>query len=173
MLGEAVNEEKGKTTESFELECLVDVHVEAHIPEYYIESLNQRLDIYRRISDIRTSEDASDVLDELIDRFGDPPYSVKGLIDVALIRNTAASLGIYEIKQQNNALNLYQHKINMQQVSALLRTCRYKIMVNAGAKPYLSIKISEKANPLTILREVLDAASLEQTKNRRFDRQNN
>ena len=49
----------------------------------YIESLSQRLEIYRRISDIRSQDDAMDVLDELIDRFGEPPASVKGLIDVA------------------------------------------------------------------------------------------
>lgn len=99
LLGEAVSEEKGEEASSYELECLVDVQVQAHIPEGYIESLSQRLEIYRRISDIRSQDDAMDVLDELIDRFGEPPASVKGLIDVALIRNTAASLGIYEIKQ--------------------------------------------------------------------------
>ena len=97
LLGEAVSEEKGEEASSYELECLVDVQVQAHIPEGYIESLSQRLEIYRRISDIRSQDDAMDVLDELIDRFGEPPASVKGLIDVALIRNTAASLGIYEI----------------------------------------------------------------------------
>ena len=48
----------------------MDVQVQAHIPEGYIESLSQRLEIYRRISDIRDQDDAMDVLDELIDRFG-------------------------------------------------------------------------------------------------------
>ena len=78
LLGEAVSEEKGEEASSYELECLVDVQVQAHIPEGYIESLSQRLEIYRRISDIRSQDDAMDVLDELIDRFGEPPASVKG-----------------------------------------------------------------------------------------------
>ncbi len=68
--------EKGEEASSYELECLVDVQVQAHIPEGYIESLSQRLEIYRRISDIRSQDDAMDVLDELIDRFGSlPPQS--------------------------------------------------------------------------------------------------
>ena len=76
LLGEAVREEKGEEASSYELECLVDVQVQAHIPEGYIESLSQRLEIYRRISDIRSQDDAMDVLDELIDRFGSlPPQS--------------------------------------------------------------------------------------------------
>lgn len=158
LLNEAVSEEKGEQAAPYELECLVDVQVQAHIPEYYIESLSQRLDIYRRISDIRTEEDASDVMDELIDRFGEPPVSVQGLIDVALIRNTAASLGIYEIKQQPGALLLYQHKIDMKQVSALIASMKGRVMVNAGPKPYLSIKISKDASPLAVLREVFATA---------------
>ena len=158
LLGEAVSEEKGEKAATYELECLVDVQVQAHIPENYIESLSQRLDIYRRISDIRTEEDASDVVDELIDRFGDPPASVKGLIDVALIRNTAASLGIYEIKQQNNALLLFQKKINMQQIASLTSSMKGRVMVNAGAKPYISVKIDGNTPPLDLLREVLKNA---------------
>lgn len=160
LLGEAVSEEKGEKAAAYELECLVDVQVQAHIPENYIESLSQRLDIYRRISDIRTAEDASDVIDELIDRFGEPPASVKGLIDVALIRNTAASLGIYEIKQQNNALLLFQKKINMQQIASLTSSMKGRVMVNAGAKPYISVKINGNTSPLDLLREVLKNAQV-------------
>lgn len=158
LLGEAVSEEKGEKASTYELECLVDVQVQAHIPESYIESLSQRLDIYRRISDIRTEDDASDVIDELIDRFGEPPSSVKGLIDVALIRNTAASLGIYEIKQQNNALLLFQKKIDMKQIAALTSSMRGRVMVSAGAKPYLSVKMDKNVPPLDLLREVLQNA---------------
>ena len=158
LLGEAVSEQKGEKASSYELECLVDVQMEAHIPESYIENLNQRLDIYRRISDIRSEEDASDVLDELIDRFGEPPASVKGLVDVALLRNTAASLGIYEIKQQNDALLLFQRKIDMKQVAALVSGMKGRVMVGAGAKPYLSVRLSRGTPPLDALREVLTLA---------------
>ena len=157
LLGEAVSEEKGEEASSYELECLVDVQVQAHIPEGYIESLSQRLEIYRRISDIRGQDDAMDVLDELIDRFGEPPASVKGLIDVALIRNTAASLGIYEIKQNAGALLLYQRKLDMEFVSRLIGAFKKRVLVNAGAKPYISVKLQAGDSPLETLRQVFQA----------------
>lgn len=159
LLGDAVNEEKGEATSNYELECLVDIQMQAHIPESYIESLSQRLDIYRRISDIRTSDDAVDVLDELIDRFGDPPMAVKGLIDVALIRNTAASWGIYEIKQQSDCLLMYQHKVDMKRVAQLVGHFNKRLMVNAGAKPYISIRMENKS-PLDTLTEIFNIVTL-------------
>ena len=73
-------------------DCLIDIQIDAHIPESYIYSVPHRLSMYRRIADVRTNEDAMDVTDELIDRFGDPPKSVLGLIEVSLLRNTAAYL---------------------------------------------------------------------------------
>jgi transcription-repair coupling factor (superfamily II helicase) len=106
LLAEAVSREKGENPQEYDAECLVDMQVQAHIPENYIENLSQRLEVYRRIADIRTREDALDVTDELIDRFGEPPESVNGLIEIALLRNLASELGIYEIKQQNDVLHL-------------------------------------------------------------------
>lgn len=154
LLGEAVSEEKGEKVENYEDECLVDIQVQAHIPENYIKNLSQRLDIYRRISDIRKNEDAFDVIDELIDRFGDPPASVRGLIDVALIRNTAAAWNIYEIKQHADTLLLYQHNVDMQQVASLVNRFKNRVMVNAGAKPYISVKMESGSTPIDTLTEI-------------------
>ena len=52
-------------------DCIVDIQIEAHIPEKYIESLSQRLDVYRRIASISTEEESMDFIDELIDRYGE------------------------------------------------------------------------------------------------------
>ena len=155
LLAEAVSVEKGEAPPPGE--CLVDLQIQAHIPEQYIESLHQRLEIYRRIADIRGEDDASDVLDELIDRFGDPPASVKGLIDVALLRNTAASLGIYEVKQQGEILLLYLSPVDMKRVSALIGALRSRVMFSAGQKPYLSVRAAKGASPLDTLGEALRA----------------
>ena len=159
LLSEAVSREKGETPQEFDAECLVDMQVQAHIPESYIGNLSQRLEVYRRIADIRTREDAMDVTDELIDRFGEPPASVNGLIEIALLRNLASQLGIYEIKQQNDVLLLYKNRIDMKQVGALISAMRSRVMLNAGAKPYISVKILPGATPLETLTEVLGAVS--------------
>ena len=78
LLGDAVAQEKGEERPQ-QTECLLDLQIEAHIPERYIATNDGRLEMYRRIADIRSEEDALDVTDELIDRYGDPPKSVEGL----------------------------------------------------------------------------------------------
>lgn len=155
LLGEALKEAKGeKTTDTAELECLVDVQVQAHIPESYIESLGQRLDIYKRISDIRTQDDARDVADELIDRFGEPPKSVLGLINVALTRSLAASKGIYEIKQNSTSLLLYTNNIKNPFVGEIIRKFKGSASLNAMGKPYISIKFPKGLTPNEMLKQI-------------------
>jgi transcription-repair coupling factor (superfamily II helicase) len=156
LLSEAVMEEKGEAPEKITKECLIDVRIDAFIPETYIESLPQRLAIYKRIADIRSDEDASDVIDELIDRFGEPPASVEGLVKVALLRNSAADSGIYEIGQNNNSLLLYVEKIDMAKVAVLVKAMRGRILVSTGPKPYITVKKESGQSPLDALKEALD-----------------
>ena len=97
---------------------------------------------------------ADDVVDELIDRFGEPPESVYGLIDIALLRNRATQLGITEVKQQANALLLYKDKFDMERVKRLIQGMPNKVMLSAGSRPYISVALGGKA-PLTVLEDVL------------------
>jgi transcription-repair coupling factor (superfamily II helicase) len=159
LLADAVNEEKGLKVQPREEECLIDLPVSAHIPESYIAANAQRLDVYRRIADIRTHEDSLDVYDELIDRFGEPPEAVQGLIDVALLRNMAAQVGIYEIKQQADTLLLYQRKLDLDVGSRMSAAMKGSVMINAGPKPYFAVKIKKNLTSLDTLREALEAVT--------------
>ncbi|HIZ84532.1 MAG TPA: transcription-repair coupling factor [Firmicutes bacterium] len=156
LLADAVNEEKGLPPEP-DAECTVDLRVQAHIPESYIESLPQRLGIYRRIAAIRSEEDMSDVLDELIDRFGEPPAAVKGLIDVAMLRNQAAALHVTEVVQKEDAMLLYLSKLDTEQAAKLAGALKGRVLLSAGQKPYLSVRILKGQKPLETLREALAA----------------
>ena len=154
LLNEAVMEEKGeKIPES--TECMIDIQVSAHIPEDYIENSGQRLEIYRRIADIRSEEDASDVIDELVDRFSDPPEAVKSLVDVALVRNMAAALGIREISQRENIVMLFPQQLDLKSVSGLAVRLKGRVMVNAGQKPYISVRLKSGQTPVDAVREVI------------------
>lgn len=157
LLAEAVNAEKGLPQPQREAECTVDIQISAHIPESYISGSSQRLEIYRRIADIRTYEDSLDVYDELIDRFGEPPEAVQGLIEVALLRNMAASAGIYEIKQQQDALLLYQRKLDMEAGSRLSAALKGRVLISAGSKPYFTVRMKPGQTPLDTLREAIQA----------------
>ena len=157
LLNEAVSLMKGETpARPVDQDCLVDMQVQAHIPESYIDSLSLRLDVYRRIAEVETQEDSMDVLDELIDRFGEPPASVKGLLDVALLRNTAARLGVTEVKQQGDSLLIYKEKFDMDQVAPLIKALGGRVLLSAGSKPYISVKMGGQP-PTQALGEILTA----------------
>lgn len=156
LLNDAVRMEKGEAPQTAEQECVIDMQVEAHIPEDYIESLPQRLGIYRRIADIRSEEDASDVLDELIDRFGEPPAAVNGLIDIALLRNTAASLGFVEIAERGDTLLMYPQALDRKQAEDFVRCMGGRVMVSAGTRPYYAVKQKKGQKAVDTLREAVE-----------------
>lgn len=154
LLGEAVSEEKGEKLPTNDLDCLIDISMDAHIPEYYVESLTLRLDVYRRIADIRSVEDAEDVKAELRDRFGEIPQSVLGLVDIALVRNKANAMGIYEIRQNDSNILLYVKEIKSPVVADLLIALNGKATLNAGAKPFVAVKCKDGESPLDVLTKI-------------------
>ncbi len=151
LLANAVSEEKGEPISNDALECLVDVRIQAHIPDRYIENLSQRLDVYRKISDIRNQADARDVVDELIDRFGDVPQSVLGLVKVALVRSSAAQIGIYEIKQTGNKFFLYLNTIKSPAVAELASRLKNNCSLKLTEKPHLLVTTSPNLKPIESL----------------------
>ena len=145
LLQEAVLEERGIKPD-VRADCSADLAVNASIPERYIPSAEQRMDIYRRIALIRTEEEADDLTDELIDRFGDPPASVNTLIHVALLRGEAGIAGITDISQKSGLLRFTLSEFSMEKISALYALPEFKgrLKVEAGTKPCLSLKILSK-----------------------------
>ena len=96
-----------------------------------------------------------DVMDELIDRYGEPPEAVKGLIDIALLRGTASELGVSEVKQQGESLLLYMAELDMERVGKLVKGMNGRVLLSAGSRPYLSVKLRRGQSPLKALEEVL------------------
>ncbi len=159
ILSETIDEEKTGTPTEEKKECVVDISVDAHIPETYIDSVKNRISMYKRIAEIQTGEDAMDVMDEFIDRFGEPPVSVKGLIDVALLRANAANLGIYEIKQQNGMILAFVSELKPEFVSAIGHKLRGRAMISAAkSSPYISVKLQGKP-PIDAIKELITALS--------------
>ncbi len=166
MLNDAISEEKGEPVKP-EVECVIDLQIGAHIPESYIKSLPSRLGMYRRIADIRTPADALDVTDELIDRFGEPPKSVKGLIDIALIRNRSAALGIISIEQHETFLRIYPSEVNPLHIAALSDALGRLFRVNIGAKPFYEIRMVGTIKPYDVMEGAISA--MENSQNNQQD----
>ena len=156
LLSQAVNEENGIEVPE-ELPCTVDLNVSAHIPESYITSLPARLGIYKRIAAIRTDDDASDVLDELCDRFGDPPKAVTGLIDIALLRSKALAANINEITSKGNNIILNITSILPEAMAKLSSHFGQRFSLNATEKPVYVIKLLKNQKISDFIRE-LDSA---------------
>ena len=157
LLSEAVAmQQQGEENYQPKRDCQVDISINAHIPDDYITSYPQRIAVYKRIADIHSKEDSMDVTDELIDRYGDPPESVLGLIKVALLRNTAADNGIYEITQRANMLLLFVNEID-KQVLARLAVLKGRVMASASQKPYFSVRLKNGQNAIDCLVEIIEA----------------
>ena len=157
LLEEAVLEEKGETPK-LPAECAADLTVAASIPDKYVPSPEQRMDFYRRIARIRSEADADDLVDELIDRYGDPPRTVNNLISVALLRAAAAACGISEIAQKGERLLFVLSQVDFQKVSALCGGTAYRgrLLFSAGEKPHLALRLKKGEDPLKVAARLVE-----------------
>ncbi len=157
LLEEAVLTERGETAE-IPAECSADLTVTASIPDRYVPSPEQRMDLYRRIALIRTEADADDLTDELIDRYGDPPRPVNNLIAVALLRSDAARCGVSELVQKGSGLIFFLSRFQLRQVSNLCGSERWKgrVLFSPGEKPALTLRLRKGEDPLKLARALVE-----------------
>ena len=161
LLEEAVLEERGEERR-IETECAADLTVNAHIPDRYVPSPEQRMDLYRRIAAIRTDEDASDLLDEMLDRYGEAPRSVLALLDVALLRAAAAVAGVCDISQKGSLLRF---QLGIFRPEALVAVCglakyRQRLTLAAGEVPALTLKLRPGEDVLEAARTLVEDLKL-------------
>ena len=142
LLDEAVLEERGEKPKA--PDCTADLNVTANVDQEYVSRGEERMDLYRRMAAIRSQEDADDLLDEIIDRYGDPPKGVLNLIDIALMRAEAQQAGIQDIRQKAGDVLFTLTNLNFEAVSSLCSDPDYKnrLMFVATAKqPTLRLKL--------------------------------
>ena len=163
MLNEAVKEAKGiKTEEHFETS--VDINTNAFIPPTYISNEMQKLDIYKRIAGVQTEEEVEEMLEELIDRFGEPPKSVQNLLTIARLKYMAHSAYVSEVSQKGDELKLVMYEkapINPARIPQLLDVCKPALRFTADSKPYFTYQMyansREKGKDvIEILKNLLD-----------------
>ena len=156
LLEEAVLEEQGQE-EAAPKECAADLTIAANIPQSYVASGEQRMDLYRRMAAVRSREDADELLDEIVDRFGDPPKSVLNLIDVALLRAEAARAGIREITQRDSRISFTMAELPLEAVSKVVSepAFRGRVYFSAGQTPLLSLRLQKDEDPLRATRDFI------------------
>ena len=158
LLEDAVLEEKGEAALK-EPECVADLSITANIPKTFVSSGEQRMDLYRRMAAVRSQEDADDLLDEIVDRYGDPPKGVMNLIAVALLRAEAAKASVSRIDQKADAISVTLEQFDFAAISAVCAEGQFKgrIFFAAGDKPMLTLKLKKGDDPLKMAQTLIRA----------------
>lgn len=161
LLGEAVSAAKGEAPKPEDRECVIDIRADAHIPEDYISNLSHRLEMYRRIADIRTMDDAGDVIDEITDRFGDVPKAVTGLIGIALVRSKAQGIGVNAVRQRDDMIYIYFDEIRCEGAAAIIVRMKGRAKLNMGVKPHISVQLGIGESAQAALNKIFDVKPIQ------------
>ncbi len=143
LIEETVRELKGEFIPE-DIELRIDIPIDAYLPEDYVPTSELRMEMYKRIASIETREDAGDVLDELLDRFGDPAEEVLSLIDIALTRAALKKLGIESMTLQKGQFVMrFSTKANLDPAALVGAISEHnkKILLRAGGKPALVTRV--------------------------------
>lgn len=149
MLNEAVKRLKGEKVENDEFETNIDLKMDAFIPADYIPNEFQKLDVYKRIAEIETEPERDDMVDELIDRFGEPSQSVCNLLEIALLKAKAHDAYITAIVEKANQIRITmfpQAKVATDKIPDLLAAYQGKLRFVPETTPYFVYQ--QKEEPL-------------------------
>ena len=164
MLNEAVRQLKGGP-EAETFTTLIDLNVDAYIPEYYIKNEYQKLDIYKRIAAIESEEELEDMTEELIDRFGDIPKKVQQLLVIASLKSLAHSVYVTAIEQKGEEIRFTMYekpKIDPTGIPKFLDSYKNDLIFRAEEPPYFLYcrkgrnKKSNTENVLDTVRRILE-----------------
>ena len=148
LLDETVRELKGQPVQDEAGEVFIEFKLDAYLDETYIPDEKARLELYKAIAAVETAEDASDVYDELIDRYGNIPETAANLIEIALVKKMAGSCGFHIVKQKEDMVLLhFRDKVTLplSALSRLVQQEKGNLLFSAGKAPYLSYKVKGKS----------------------------
>jgi transcription-repair coupling factor (superfamily II helicase) len=143
-----------------QFETLIDMNVDAYIPDFYIPNQEQRMEIYKKIAAVVSIEDYYEIQEEIEDRYGNLPKSVQTLLEVVMLKAEAHAMDILSIVQkQNNIMVTFKHDahIDPTALTKLITKEKDRYLFTAGANPYLTIKMKkgDTASPLAYVKSLL------------------
>ena len=155
LLDEVVKEMQGTEIES-DIDIQIDLNVTSYIPDEYIEDSAQKIEIYQNIALCRKEEDIQNVVDEIIDRFGNMPAELENLLDIARIKYLAKPFSISKIASKRTAVvftfEQSKYEIDLQK---LLKTYKNRIKFSPGIKTMITLEIGT-TNERQILNDVTE-----------------
>ncbi|MCI6858407.1 MAG: transcription-repair coupling factor [Eubacterium sp.] len=160
MLNEAVTAMKGEQKEEDTFDTSIDLSVDAFMPETYIKSEAEKLSWYKRIALIATREEYEDLVEELTDRYGDPPAPLLRLMDVALLKDEAHQAWILSIEQKGDTIYFTMNpraKVRVEEIDGFLKKYRNQMKIRTEMNPVFLFDASRvpKKELLTKVREII------------------
>ena len=139
MLNESVRELKGEQQIQEKYETVMDLDIDAYIPDKYIRNEYQKLDIYKRIAMIESREEQDDMLEELLDRFGEPPKAVQNLLSIARLKAEAHQAFITEVTQKGDFIKLVMYEktqADPKKIEQMVQKYQGKMKFVIDTRPY-------------------------------------
>ena len=147
LLDEVVKEMQGIEVEK-EQDVQIDMNLSSYIPEEYIENSSQKIEVYQDIALSKTEEDLKDILDELIDRYGQVPEEVHNLIEIARIKQLCKKANVIKIVQRKeNAVFYFDSlKFSTDLVDKIIKKYNNKIKFSPGKEAYITLKLENNSD---------------------------
>ncbi len=160
LLDEVVKEMKGIEVKP-EVDIQIDLDISSYIPDEYISDSNQKIEVYQNIALCKNEEDILNIIDEIIDRFGNMPSELENLIDIARIKYLSKQINITKmvsrtISDSKTSVVFTFNKDNLEmEISELVKKYRNRIKFSAGIKPMITLEINS-TNERKILNDVTE-----------------
>ena len=154
LLDEVVKEITRSRTVIAEIDIQIDLDVTSYIPDEYISDSSQKIEMYQDIALCKNEEDIQNVVDEMIDRFGNMPNEIENLLDIARIKTLCKKLKISKVQEKRNFVVFIfdAGEINID-INELLKKYRNRIKFTQGIKPQVTLALTENSEK-GILNEV-------------------
>lgn len=159
ILKEVLSEAKGIEQEELNY-TEIDLHVNAYVPEHYIPSSTQRMDLYKDIALLQTHQQISSLRDILTDRYGKLPYATENLLQIGYLRNFAQELGIDKIKQEKNIIKVIPYStFDTTILQTLYKTCSFKIVTTKKQVNEIHFNNTSYLSSIEYVKKILDTIS--------------
>lgn len=154
ILDEVLKEEQGLKVEE-DVNCQIDLNVTSYIPDSYIKDQNQKIEIYQDIALCKNEEDISNIIDEIIDRFGNMPDEIENLLEISRIKQLAKKKNLIKIQSRKNSIvfTYESNKFDNTSLSDIIEKYGNRIQFSSGLKPMITLKL-EKQGEKGLLQEV-------------------
>ena len=147
LVDDAVRKAKGESVPEQVDEINIELDVAANIPNWYIDNETLKLQMYKKIATVSTREDSEEIIDELLDRFGDLPKETLNLIAISMIRALSANVGVCNIHEQAGKVVIYFAQDNALKAYALMKASEKfgsKIFFHGGNEPFIRLSVARK-----------------------------